>query len=252
MNKGHFIKSVSIKQEVLSFKNFNLSKLKRVNIFIGENSSGKSNIIRAIIGFPNKCQPIEITFNNGKKINLPLDNHKEEHPFFEIPPFRNLIIQEDYPVCGNERSGMVDIKKINKHKKEFYRKLQKIIGINIELKEGQLKGFPCCLINSKGCIELMPLTTCGNYRYTKNSGSNINIDLLGWGTKSVIIIFYNLFFAKKHIVFVEEPEISTHPNLLKKLFDWAFKEKKDCQFFITTHSSLLLDKIFLGFDEKEK
>ena len=66
--------------------------------------------------------------------------------------------------------------------------------------------------------------------------TEITIDNLGWGTKSAIIIFYNLFLSEKAIVFIEEPEISMHPELLKRLFDWAFRETK---LSVLYHDSLI-------------
>jgi len=251
MNKDHFIKSVTLKQKVLSFnEDFSLPGLKRINIFIGENNSGKSNIIRAIIGYPLKDLPIEIKFYKEEPIFFPLVNYEREHPYFEIPPFRKLIVQEDYPVCKNERSGMLNLEKIEKRKDYFYNELNKVIDIDdFILKKGE-KDFPCCLFDKQTrCISLSPLAEWGCYKF-KGCSEDINIDRLGWGTKSVIIIFYNLFFAKNDLIFIEEPEISTHPRLLKKLFDWGFNKRKNCQFFITTHSSLLLDKLFLDFDKE--
>lgn len=48
--QDYFIDGIYFKN-ILSFDEFEIRDFKRVNVFIGENSSGKSNIIRAIIGF---------------------------------------------------------------------------------------------------------------------------------------------------------------------------------------------------------
>ena len=249
----HFIRSISFKG-LLSFdknKLFEIKDLKRVNIFIGENSSGKSNIFRAIIGFtPTSDYEIHIIFDNDKQIHESLNRYNEEHPenisFFEIPPFRNLIIPPNfYDWIQDERSGIINNARIRGNE-NFYKRLREII----EIEDFALKEDPKKLIN--GEIAYEHWKDCGQYNF-KRSNKDINIDLLGWGTKSVIIIYYNLFFCRNSIVFIEEPEISTHPKLLKNLFDWAFqKEFKDkYQFFITTHSSLLIDKIFLGLEDND-
>ena len=252
----HFIERIEC-SSVLSFsttESFCLERLKKINIFIGENSSGKSNIIRAITGFTpdhNGEYPLLILFKDGCSVErCPLNKigeekypeYKGKYSFFAIPPFRNLRVSQNPSQCeGHECSGMIDVSKIDSQL-AFYSDLERIIGIT-----------GLSLTPSDEDLSLANWTRYGKYdRIIGNDlKKDIDIDLLGWGTKSIIILYYNLFFYPNSIVFIEEPEISTHPKLLKNLFEWAFNNRPDCQFFITTHSSLLLDKVFLGQDSKD-
>lgn len=255
---GHFIKNIFLKN-FLSIDSLNLSNCQRINVLIGENSSGKSNIIRGIIGyvkgdFSKKEQ--YISFYDMSVIDTPLNQNQDAHPFFEIPPFRMLVLQNIYSISAdNPKAGILDLSKIDE---EFYRPLEDIIGIKgFRLKEGLPIDFPKCLIKEidedgikKRHISLEQWTDWGRYEFMQEGQrKESNIDYLGWGTKSIIIIYYNLYFRAKSIALIEEPEISTHPNLLKNLLGWAFKFRPEVQFFITTHSSLLIDKIFTGLPE---
>ena len=99
----HFIRWVCFKN-ILSFKDFKLTDLKRINIFIGGNSSGKSNIIRATIGFVHNedhTSVRNICFADDTMITNPLnDDSAYRDLYFEIPPFRNLIISEGCALDG--------------------------------------------------------------------------------------------------------------------------------------------------------
>ena len=254
----YFIEGVCF-ENILSFEHFELIDFRRINVFIGGNSSGKSNIIRAIIGFrvdnDNSNSAGHICFADGTVIDHPLNNDKSNYRscYFEIPPFRNLIILEGCALDRiNWRSGIIDMSKIRENEIDFYEELEKIIGIEGFRLYG-CTGVPNISYDERERrINSEQWTNWGWYtRKVKDQDKEIPIDNLGWGTKSAIIIFYNLFFNKNAIVFIEEPEISMHPELLKKLFTWAFRERPGCQFFITTHSSMLIDKIFLGRETKE-
>lgn len=270
MPHSHFIKSIKIEKGQDIFLSFGrgkdklkLNDLKRINIFIGENSSGKSNIIRAIVddSHRNTKGEISISFignvvndDDGQKqsqSNRALNKTNIEFKCFDIPPFRNLIIQNQFNITpANEYSGVVALENIDDNKiEEFYRILGEIIEIpGFKMQCKTTDNFPCCILSQNKdsrYINLSPLIHWGEYTF---NGFNepLDIDLLGWGTKSVIIIFYNLYFNENAIAFIEEPEISTHPKLLKNLFNWAFENRPEIQYFLTTHSSLLIDKVFMG------
>jgi hypothetical protein len=249
----YFIEGLYLRN-LLSFDELEIRDFKRVNVFVGENSSGKSNIIRAMIGFmpggTEKSAERHIDFYDNYSITEALNKSDYKDCYFEIPPFRNLVVPEGIPISReNWRSGIVDLRKIRAAGEDFYGPLRKIIDIeDFSLCGYGLSQPPIFFDKEKnGCLNGERWTNCGYY-YRRIDGKlkELPIDLLGWGTKSVIIIYYNLFFNPKSLVFIEEPEISTHPALLKALFDWIFHERPDCQFFITTHSSLLIDRVFLG------
>lgn len=67
----------------------------------------------------------------------------------------------------------------------------------------------------------------------------------GDGTQQLIIILYSLFIHKDEenkVFFIEEPEMYLHPGILRKFIEVINLEIfKKHQYFITTHSNIILD-----------
>lgn len=67
----------------------------------------------------------------------------------------------------------------------------------------------------------------------------------GDGTQQLIIILFSLFVHKDEenkLFFIEEPEMYLHPGILRKFIEVINSETfKNHQYFITTHSNIILD-----------
>ena len=67
----------------------------------------------------------------------------------------------------------------------------------------------------------------------------------GDGTQQLIIILFSLFIHKDEenkVFFIEEPEMYLHPGILRKFIEVINSEIfKNHQYFITTHSNVILD-----------
>jgi predicted ATP-dependent endonuclease of OLD family len=88
---------------------------------------------------------------------------------------------------------------------------------------------------------------------------------LGDGIQSIIMILFPIFRSEKDtIFFIEEPEMNLHPGLQRKLIEVLMNDsdlnKKNHQYFITSHSNHFLDltldysgiSIYLFKDRKNK
>lgn len=63
---------------------------------------------------------------------------------------------------------------------------------------------------------------------------------LGDGIQALIILTFPLFEYDYGLFFIEEPEVNLHPGMQRKLLE-AFQEKRQHQYFLTTHSNHFLD-----------
>jgi len=91
----------------------------------------------------------------------------------------------------------------------------------------------------------------------KVSNSWLPYSSLSDGTKRLFYIISELFFGnynqnnssefRKHLVFLEEPELGIHPHQLHLLMNFIKDQSKDKQIILTTHSPQVLN--ILGKDE---
>lgn len=72
-----------------------------------------------------------------------------------------------------------------------------------------------------------------------------SLSQLGTGVSQIIMLLSHLFLNKdKQLnVFLEEPESNLHPESVIKLIDIFNRELENHTFFITTHSSILIDQL---------
>lgn len=127
-------------------------------------------------------------------------------------------------------------------KKEFLLTLKKIINPDID--------FVDIMIKEENNLENKQQATGEIYFEVKN-GTWVALSKMGSGVKTVILVLLNLivipkfkYSNKENLVFgFEELENNLHPSLLKRLFNYIteYSEKNNAYFFITTHSSIVID-----------
>lgn len=88
----------------------------------------------------------------------------------------------------------------------------------------------------------------GDFRVKlKRGGRNINANLseLGTGVAQIVMLLAHLYLNKdkKFNVFLDEPESNLHPSSVVKLVKIFEKDLPEHSFFITTHSSVLIDQV---------
>lgn len=86
---------------------------------------------------------------------------------------------------------------------------------------------------------------------SNNKGKPIPVSSMGSGVKTILLVLYNLIvypqirkIEESRFVFAfEELENNIHPGMLKRLLNYISKysKKHNCYFFLTTHSSIVID-----------
>lgn len=66
---------------------------------------------------------------------------------------------------------------------------------------------------------------------------------LSAGTRRIIRMIVSLLFDRRSLMLVEEPEVSIHPGMLRKLIDMFRSYSHDTQVIFTTHSGDVLDML---------
>ena len=214
-----------------------------LNIFIGQNNCGKSNILDAIelifdkkkdktnLFYPNTDISLNVEFNvverkdynsdrifelilsNGKRkvldkklleILSPRVKRLDEDSFFDYGQIR-----KDYNTLFSYPSSL---KRFKKHLKNHFPKIiidENAMDIRYE-KDGLYEGK-----------------------------RRVTMDYLGSGFGRIFTILLYIFHPDYQIVMINEPEIHLHPAIIKKLL-WAIKNSQEGQIFFTTHSPLFI------------
>jgi predicted ATPase len=109
----------------------------------------------------------------------------------------------------------------------------------------------------KACIEtigfLITATTSPNGKkavYTIGNYDSIPIDAMGEGISNILGMIVDLCMAEDKIFLIEEPENDIHPKALKALLDLICERANNNQFFITTHSNIVLKHLGAHSDNK--
>ena len=92
----------------------------------------------------------------------------------------------------------------------------------------------------------------GEIYFVNAHGKSIALSKMGSGVKTIILVLLNLLVVpaseyKKHSEYFfafEELENNLHPSLQRRLFNYIadFARSMSCHFFITTHSSIVIDQ----------
>lgn len=253
-----------------------------INLFVGNNNSGKSTLLKAIYVLQNSAifNRSDITLGEEKgyvkywftgehyEINKAEDfesfirydiasNQLKLYKQAGITPSginfipssepRNLIYpflsmrktnnfsesvtsQTLSAVSGNFENIYSKIDKIIPLHKEDYEKFsnacQEILGFNIGTKS-----------SDKGKVAV----------YFGNKEHSIELNRMGDGVPGILYLIIDILFAKDRIFIIEEPENDIHPLALKKLLLFLMREIKSNQFFISTHSHIVVNYLS-GFE----
>jgi predicted ATP-dependent endonuclease of OLD family len=244
-------------------------------IIIGQNNSGKSNILDAIefalgadlndeaIYYKKADIEIDIKFDNQEqdKYQFPSDIAK----FVLKNETRELIFPDHREATA--KAGQAGSRSRGK-KIDYNKTLSLILSSSIkrldeqafhdykqiELDYHSLFNYPSNLDRFKEHLKnhfpkISASKNAMDIRY-ENDGlyegkRRVTIDRLGSGFRRVFTMLLYTFHPQYSVVMISEPETHLHPAIIKKLF-WAMQNSNFGQIIFTTHSPLFITPIGLG------
>jgi AAA15 family ATPase/GTPase len=248
-----------------------------INVFIGANNSGKSTILNAVYSLQKQTlirDDISIGKNNGKILleyigrHEPLDS--SIRPFIHI----NLLAKQDGSYLINTNydqqisvnfSRLTPVEPFNLIYP--YLSKRKVNDFSLQINEQQTTRVSGSLSNLYAKIDrvITPqfqpansyyLNACKEVlgyeisAYAKGEGKEavyfisnqerIPISRMGEGVVNIIGLIVDLCIAENKIFLIEELENDIHPKALKALLKLIIEKSTTNQFFISTHSNIVM------------
>ena len=246
-----------------------------INVFIGANNSGKSTILNSIfslqrqgslqhsditigeqngevkmflegfyLGIGQQVTNSSFTFNpttNERKIFDPNGAHTQNpSPFNEIEP-NNLI----YPYLS-KRKAVTFIDQINEQNTNavlgnftnLFSKIDRLV--TPQFQPGNKQYIKAC--NEILGFEISTLASPNGKKgvYFVHNQEHIPLTAMGEGVTNIIGLITDLCVAENKIFLIEEPENDIHPTALKSLLNFIIEKSATNQFFISTHSNIVM------------
>jgi predicted ATPase len=262
------------------FEELKLSFSDRINVFVGANNGGKSSVLKCLLelqepsisssdartkenqikismtfsGWPrdekgieqNGFTNIDMIFNKNatstKNLTNPFTNSISD---FTKSPDRepdNLI----YPFLAKRKTNIFD-QAINSNAAKSVRgDLYNLVAKIDRLADS---GHSKHNIYKNACSDILGFYVhCQASANGKQAGFLINdfdfipIESMGEGVSNLLGMIVNLCVANDQIFLIEELENDIHPKALKSLLNLIIESSISNQFFITTHSNIILSK----------
>ncbi len=195
--------------EYSPFYGFHLKNLTNLTIFLGQNNSGKTQLLDYIYEkFQDKCVYISLEefafYFSDKTVNVPKE-------IFKLRQNKIQRLLEDFNLLDNTNKDFV----LNYFKE--------LTDIDIKFHNGIIQHF----------IEVV-------------GDKEFFLDIYEIGNAYIVFfaILVEIFKYNKPVILIDEPEIGLHAKMQKRFFNVLKKiiEKNNKQIFIATHSSLFIDK----------
>lgn len=264
-----------------------------LNLFVGANNSGKSTLLNGIMMIQQDQQSFKIRkrigANSGEAIisfSEGSENYFErpltsvsintttwtrqgwyegvkvlENPNISQTEPKNFLIpfQSRRKVTHfNESITIQDTQVVNGTFSNLYAKVDRISNPDLPSHERfarackEILGFKVSSVNSIAGKKAA---------YIIDEYEHVSIDEMGEGVANILALVVDLCKASGKCFLIEEPENDIHPKALKALLDLIIEKSSNNQFFITTHSNVVVrylasapsSKLFqiqMAFDEK--
>jgi predicted ATPase len=163
-------------------------------------------------------------------------------PFFErtnIPQVYDIdpkLSKRSIPLSGlaelepDGRNIAIVLKNLTKNK-DFMKKLIGLVDICLPF------------INKVNIESLSDKTIILNVRENFNNSLELPATFISDGTIEIITLIDILYFERRNVVAIEEPEKNIHPALLQKLVELMDDSSKNKQLIITTHSPEIINYV---------
>jgi predicted ATP-dependent endonuclease of OLD family len=221
-----------------------------LNIFIGQNNCGKSNILDALEFIFNEEKDLP-TGQAGKtnlfypdasiRLRLELDSEKQKK--YNSDKKIELVLNKGKRKIFNEKILNFlkqNLKRLDEESFSNYKQIR--IDYNTlynyphnlnKFKEHLKIHFPKIVIDENAMD--LKYENDGLYEGKRR----VTMDYLGSGFGRIFTILLYIFHPEYTVVMINEPEIHLHPAIIKKLL-WAMKNSQAGQIFFTTHSPLFV------------
>jgi len=259
---------------VRGFKVLGWTKLSsKINVFIGANNSGKSTILNSILLLQkeNSLTNKDITLGetNGE-INLaysgshPIYRQHQNKPIINI----NLSNNQRQLIIGNSRGSRNLIASVEPHNLIYpYLSKRKTTSYSNEINENNTKSVNGDLFFLNAKIDRLanPQYQPGNAEYVQacndilgfeistlvigsgkeavyyiHKDEHIPLKAMGEGVSNILGLVTDLCIVEDKVFVIEEPENDIHPKSLKALLNLIIKKSDSNQFFISTHSNIVM------------
>jgi predicted ATP-dependent endonuclease of OLD family len=229
-----------------------------VNILIGQNNCGKSNILYAldylfdvqgvsdILAYDKADIAVDLEFSELEKkewqlpdlqATLSIKNGQRKLQFPKLivnyqGEWKNILVKKikhlHYEVFN-------DFEQLNQDWHSF-QKYPKLVD---QFQQSLRLHFPK-IVTKNNALDI-------HYEQAgiKEGDRKATIDHLGSGFRRIFAILLYIYHPEYEIVIIDEPETHLHPAIIKKLL-WAMQNAGDCgQVLFTTHSPLFINSITL-------
>ncbi len=199
-----------------------INDISNLNILVGPNNAGKTNILDAIHSVMDAETDKERFWDSGADIELKVNLKGKEYTLYnkkgEIKHEKNNDLGEAFVRIGDASSIYQLIPKKLKEFKERYPQ--------------QYKNFSEALSYYFKDVEISEELFVLSVHADRKQRS---VKRMGEGFKRLFVILFYIFNPQYNIIFIDEPELHLHPSIIKRFLLLLREKKMDNQIFLTTH-----------------
>lgn len=282
------IEAIELKN-IKSFKTLPKTEVsKNINVFVGENNSGKSTILQTILNLqeptltshnitrfsnsgqasiyfekettrvgkklsknvsikgnrinfriygPNMLHKTILEFYGKKKddsfTSIPIERFKSHQPDHYIVQHLSIRKVADYSTDISEDKSI----SVSNNYKHLFAKIDKIVNPSLEI----FRKYQKYCIDIFGMEISMEAVKDGK-QAVQYLTDNVTIPMteMGQGVPNLLALIIDLCSSNNKIFLIEEIENDIHPKALKAILSLIIEQSENNQFFITTHSNIVL------------